>query len=263
MASGARWRGLGTGSSVSARRRAIQASDVLPDEVYLRERAEFVAEATAALRDSCRTLRNSLEVEWTVSGLLAAWGDFADSDRIQESGREFVDALEEAGDGSALVMLRGFDAVAQGPLRQAATEAAARLAKRGLTPPRRMQHVGHAKATRAWTMGERSAAEGIGVMIEYEYPDHERHTVAGYVADYLGGIVKFISLTSGLDHLARDAGAVPVPVPEASAVLRAALAATEPRERPPGEDGVRKLGALAWSRVVAARVEAAGPEAAT
>ena len=246
---GARRRGSGGGSSVSARRCAIQASDVLPDELYLRERAEYVAEATAALRDSVRMLRNSLEVEWTVSGFIAAWGDFAHTDRIQESGREFVDAFEDAGDASALVMLRGIEAVAQGRVRRAAAEAATRIAKRGVTVPRRMQHVGRAKALRAWTLGERSEADGIGVMIEYEYPDHERHTVAGYIADYLGGIVKFMSLTTGLEDLVDEAGAVAVPVPEASALLRTALVATEPRQRPPGEDGVRKLGALAWSRV--------------
>jgi hypothetical protein len=207
--------------------------------------------AAERLRHDCRELTSALEVERVVSLFLPFWGDssrYYDMDEIEAAGLGLVDELERAGDTAALLVLRGFAAVGHATL--AAASAAA--AERGrVFVPSWAEHIGRAEATDAMVLRDPEGEGWAGVFIEYEYADGAPHSLAAYIDHDRGGIAKHVSLVKRFDDLPPADGLPlePVCVDEARALLRDALAATDPEVARVNGDSTWEVGALAWARV--------------
>jgi hypothetical protein len=227
----------------------VLASELGPNEVPLPDPAFLAAER---LRDDCRDLTSALDVEWIVSTFLPFWGDssrYYDMDGIEQAGLGLVDALEYAGDTTALVVLRGFAAIGHSTL--AAESTAAANGMRRVCVPTWAEDIGRAQATDALALSDPEGDGWAGVFIEYKYPSGARHSVAAYIDHDRGGIAKHLSLVKQIDDLP-PADGLPLEklsVDEAGALLRDALAATDPEVARVNGDSTWELGALAWARV--------------
>ena len=121
----------------------------------------------------------------------------------------------------------------------------------GVTAPPWAWQIGQAHAVDARAM-RNADDESLGVLVEYEYPDGERHTLAVFIAADLGGAVKFMGLMKAIDDACADD---PIPLEplapvEAHRLIRGALEATDQvHARFEGDASMREFGALAWSRV--------------
>ena len=236
----------GSGSGPRARRRAIEASE--PGRSDFDEGAHIAAMLLA----QAGNVDTALQVEWLVSRFLPCWGDgptLFDADYIESTALAVVAELEGTGDAVALTVLLGLEAVAGGAIAEAAGAAAQRLTGQG-APPWAWQ-IGHARAVEARMSGNDEDAS-LGVIVEYAYPDGSGHAVAAFVADDMGGAVKFLGL---MKPFAEACGTDEMPFEtvdpvEGERMIRAALEVTDQEHaRFDGDPSVPDLGPLAWSRV--------------
>ena len=241
----------GSGSGPTARRRAIHASDPAPGDDF-----DEVGHNTAVLLTQAANVDNALHLEWAISRFLPCWGDEParfDMDYIEATTLAIVGELEGTGDATALVVLRGLEALASGVLPEASAAAADRLAAEGVTAPPWSWQIGQAAAVDARVMRNDDDAS-LGVMVEFAYPDGGRHALAAFIADDMGGAVKLMGLTKALDEACPEHDdAIPLrPIsPQAGIdLIRDALEATDQvHARFEGDPSMREFGALAWSRV--------------
>ena len=239
----------GSGSGASARRRAIRASEPAPGD-----QDDEVAVNTAVLLAYAREVDNPLYLEWVVSRFLSCWGDQParfNMDYVESVTFGVIDNLEAEGDGAALAALRGLEALAGHRIAEESGAAADRLAANGVVAPPWAWQIGRAEAADA-RITRNDEDESVGVLIEYRYPDDSRHTLAAFIADDMGGAVKFMGLMQRIDDACQD-GELPLhPLPPGRArrLVREALAATDQlHARFEGDASMREFGALAWSRV--------------
>jgi hypothetical protein len=237
----------GGGSGSTGRRRAVHASGLAG-----LEQLRPAAVAAEALGDYCRQVDAAIHVERRISRFLpffAGKSDGFDMDGVVAMGHELVDDLEHAGDAGALAALRGLAAVADDWLAPRCADAAARLAGASVAVPSWADQIGRAEPAGAYALPDPEDDGFIGIVIDFEYPDGERHGVASYIAPELGGIVKHLFLLKQIDEIP-GAGEIfdPMPIAQARGLMRDALVLTDPGGVPDG-GGVGELGPLAWSRV--------------
>ena len=239
----------GSGSAVAARGRAVRAS-----EPAAGEQPDEVAINTAVLLGYARDIDNPLHLEWVVSRFLPCWGDQParfNMAYVESVTFGVIENLEAAGDGSALAALRGLEALAGGRTAERSGEAADRLTVNGVAAPPWAWQIGQAEAVDA-RLTRNDEDDSIGVLIEYRYPDDSHHTLAAFIADDMGGAVKFMGLMSRIDEAcdASDLPLQPLPTSRATHLVRKALEATDQvHARFEGDPSMREFGALAWSRV--------------
>ena len=241
----------GSGSGPTARRRAVHASEPAPGDDF-----NEVDHNTMVLLLQAGDVDNALHLEWVISRFLPCWGDEParfNLDYIESTVLAIVGELENTGDTRALLALRGLEAVASGVIADAAGAAADRLTAEGVSTPPWAGQIGQATAVDARVMRNDEDAS-LGVMVEFAYPDGDRHTLAAFVADDMGGAVKFMGLTKALGETCPDDGdALPLRPISAQAgvdLIREALEATDQvHARFEGDPSMREFGPLAWSRV--------------
>jgi hypothetical protein len=239
----------GSGSGASARRRAVRASEPVPGD-----QPDEVAINTAVLLGYAREVDNPLHLEWVVSRFLPCWGDEPgrfNMDYVESVTFGVIDNLEAEGDGAALAALRGLEALAGKRIAEESGAAADRLAASGVVAPPWAWQIGQAQAADA-RMTRSDEDDSVGVLIEYRYPDDSRHTLAAFVADYMGGAVKFMGLMNRIDEACEegDLPLHPLPTGRARRLVREALEATDQvHARFEGDASMREFGALAWARV--------------
>jgi hypothetical protein len=237
----------GSGSGPSARRRAIHASEAAPGD-----EPDTTAIGAALLLANAAELDNALHLEWLISRFLPCWDEAPagiNVDYVEETCQAIVADLEDEADATALVVLRGLHAVGSGTFALESENAAGRLTGRGVTEPAWATQIGQAKPVAARVMGN-DEDESKGVLVEYAYPDGERHVISAFIAADLGGAVKFLALTKPLAEFPDDSALEPLPADEAQALLRDALAVTDQvHARLEGDPTLLELGPLLWSRV--------------
>jgi hypothetical protein len=240
----------GSGSGPTARRRAIRAS-----EPALGDDFDPVSHNTAVLLAQCADVDSALNLEWVISRFLPCWGNDPegfDMDYVESMLHLIIDELAMTTEVPALLALRGLEAVASGAIAEQASAAAELVAAAGITAPPWAWQIGQAKAVDACVALNAEDASA-GVIVEYAYPDGERHALAAFIADELGGAVKFMGLMQPFDRACADDGELPlerIAPAEAERLLREALEATDQLHAHfEGDPSMRDLGALAWSRV--------------
>ena len=241
----------GSGSGPMARRRAIHASEPAPADRPL----DAIDHNTAMLLAQTDGLDNPLHVEWVISRFLPCWGEEPrgfDMEYIESTTHLIIDELLMTDDERALLALRGLEAVASGRIAGQARDAAAVVAVGGVTLAPWAVQIGQAQAVDARVM-RNDEDDSQGVMVEYAYPDGECHTLAAFIADDMGGAVKFMGLTKSLAEAIpgdEELPLRPIDPHEAQRLIRDALEATDQvHARFEGDPSMREFGALAWSRV--------------
>jgi len=171
----------------------------------------------------------------------------------------FVDALEDLGTREALAALRALEAVCAPDYARRAHAAGDRLAAAGLPEPPWATDLGQARPTAAALMSEEAFDDGLSVMVEFEAPGVEAHTVGIYIDHNLGGLVKdcFLAgpLTEVRAQLNRNApnhgGLVirDLDLAEARARVAAALYMLDHTYDPPVSEDVRPMRAFVDARM--------------
>jgi hypothetical protein len=239
----------GGGSGPRARRRAIHAS-----EVGANERPPEVAHNASVLIAQTEAVDCAIHAESIVSRFLPCWGDRPtrfDVDYVDSVVLGVIDELEADGSWPALVALRALAALAEQTVAIEAADAAELVAASGVAAPAWASQIGQAEAVAA-RISRNDEDDSAGVLVEYAYPDGERHVLAAFIADDMGGAVKFMGLTTPLDDAADDSELPLEALPPADAeqLIREALEATDQAHaRFEGDPSMREFGALAWSRV--------------
>ncbi len=245
---GIRPRRPGAGSGPAARRRAVLASEPPWDE-FRKDPAVDAAEALSAFSGAVDA---AIHVEARISRFLPFWADQSggfDLAGVEDLAEGLVAELEDMGDTPALITLRALAAVADPWLAEPSHAAAERVGRRVHFMPDWAAQIGRAEPTRALALpkAEDDHDDEDGLLIDFEYPDGERHAIAVYIDPRLGRVAKHVFL---LGHVDDNAGAdfEPMAIDEAKRRMRAALEITPP-DGVPGGEGQFELGALAWARV--------------
>ena len=236
-----------------ARRRAVHASDPA-----LGDGPDPVAHNTDVLLAQSSSVDNALHLEWVISRFLPCWGDRPagfNIEFVEATTLAIINELERTGDTPALVALRGLASVGSGRIAEESAAAADRLAAGGVIAPPWASQIGQATAVDARIM-RNDEDESVGVLVEYAYPHGERHTLAAFIADDMGGAVKFMGLMKVIDDACGDDNdddalpLQPIATDRAERLIRKALEATDQvYARFDGDPSMREFGALAWSRV--------------
>jgi hypothetical protein len=232
-----------------ARRRAIRASEPAPGDGF-----DEVGHNTAVLLAQCADLDCALHVEWTISRFLPCWGERPagfDMDYVESTTHLIIDELVMTPGEPALLALRGLEAIASGPIAGQAGEAAELVAAGGVVAPPWAWQIGQAQPVDA-RISLNAEDASAGVLVEYAYPDGDRHTLATFIADSMGGAVKFVGLMTSLDRArgGEDLALQAIAPEDAEQLIREALEATDQvHARFEGDPSMREFGALAWARV--------------
>lgn len=153
------------------------------------------------LREDCRTLGDSLQLEMVVAQYLLGIAEARSPQGVPVSdavGAGVVANLEREGDALSHAILRGLAHLGSGDVAARATAAASRLADAIAGLPRQFADVGKAVATGAWRAGGDIEGECV-LFAEFEHPSGRRHTIAMYVEPDLGTI-KHIGLVAPMDE---------------------------------------------------------------
>ena len=197
----------------------------------------------------------AIDVEQLASMAVAKWGRGNRYERPPFETPpevELVGHLERVADSGALLMLRGFAAVAGGPVASAASAAGDRLAAAGILVPSWAAGIGACTPSGAWIVRDREWDDGVSLFAEFDVPGGPTHTVAVFVDHNLGPQAKIIGLTRSMRETFGDGCDLgepePVSLAEMGERLRRALAAVHPLQRrgSDNEDAMRY--ALACAR---------------
>jgi hypothetical protein len=171
----------------------------------------------------------------------------------------FVDALEALGTASALATLRALTAVAAPHQARIARTAGDRLAASGVAEPPWAGGLGRHLPTAAALMSEDAFDDGLSVMVEFDAPGAERHTLGVYVDHNMGGLIKDVFLAGPLDEVRaqfdrRRPDGVGLSIreidfAEARARVEAALYVLDHTLDPPVNDDVGLMRALIGARM--------------
>ncbi len=204
---------------------------------------------------------DALDAELWASCLIGTWHaqpmPGADVDELFIPG--FVDALEQLGTAAALATLRAMSAVGAEIHRKRARAAADRLAARGLAEPSWSGGVGQARPTAAALMHDQDFDDGVSVLVEFDDPGAQPHTLGIYIDHNMGGLVKDVFLAGPLSEVrgqldqreAKEArGAIrELDLGEARTRVEAAVYTLDHTYDPPVNEDVGPLRALIEARM--------------
>ena len=222
-------------------------------------------EVAAYLREDCRALRDALQLEM----VLAQYDLRMRSVRTPEgvpvgdaTSAGVVAELERQNDPLSHAILRGIAYLGTGETANRGTEAAARLAERGVGLPPELADVGEARALSAWRATAGGTDGEYALFIDFEHPLGARHSLALFVEPRHGGLVKHIGLMKPMSDL--EPGAPfhpsvmdPVEITSAAVLLREVLHRSF-GSRPADTDDYRVLVAAARARSMEQERAAAG-----
>ncbi|MGH2990585.1 MAG: hypothetical protein ACRDMA_12120 [Solirubrobacterales bacterium] len=248
----------GSPKRARAARRPRRGPDLAPDPDRLA--AELAAEIAGEARRTVGEVSDGLDAQLWASSLVSTWSfgpllpPGLDPDEIFGVG--LVKALEEAGDGPALAVLRALAAVGSERVAAASAEAAERTAQRGAPEPEWGSELGAARPGRAELMRDPVFDDGVSVMVEFERSGREPYTVGAFIDHNLGGLAKDLLVVGPLDEVARllpeaprepGEGSLevrPIALEEAGARLREAQSRTERTIDPPVSEDFASLCAI-------------------
>jgi hypothetical protein len=182
------------------------------------------------LREDCRTLRDSLQLEMVVAQYCLRIRDVLTTAGVRVGdavGAGVIAELEGQGDPLSHAILLGVAHLGLGEPAARGAEAAARLTERAVGVPQEFAGVGRSRAVGAW----RTCADlydEMALFAEFDYPRGERHTIALFVDQPRGGAVKHIGLLGAMHELDPGGPFDPhaletIDIPRAGALMRDAL----------------------------------------
>jgi hypothetical protein len=240
-----------------------RATGTRPSAAPPREHIASSRDIAIYLREDCRDLDDSLQVEMVVAQYVLRLRDVRSSAGVAvgaSASAGVVAELEGHGDALSHAILKAFAQLAAGHIAARAAEAVARLAERSVGLPRRFSDVACAVPLDAWRTSE-GAHPGESVLFaDFEHPLGRRHSIAMFVEPRGGGRVKHLGLMEAVRDLEEDGPFAPdamesLPLAEAGTLMAGAL------ERAYGPDGrdsddFRVLIATARARTLAATIAA-------
>lgn len=216
--------------------------------------------ARGAARDAA-AISDGLDAELFASSLVGTWQigktPLSDLDPDEVFGRPAAVALERVGSAGALAALRALAVVGPAVVARESAAAAERLAGRGVADPAWIAALGRARPLRAQSMRDRLFDDGLSVLLEFDQPGVERHTLGVYIDHNIGGIAKDAFLGGALDEVAallagsgeQGIALEEVSLGEAGARISAALEATDITLDAPASDDLRALRAFIDTRL--------------
>jgi len=202
---------------------------------------------------------NALEAEQWASGLVGTWGRWPlpHAELAERFGSDFVRALEGLGSTGALATLRALGAVGAESYAGMAREAADRLGEAGVEEPLWSAALGQARPRDALLMYDEVFDDGVSVIVEFEVPGAEPHTLGIYIDHNLGGLVKDVFLAAPLTEIRRQLAANgdegpalrELDLADARARVERALDMLDRTLDPPVDEDVRSLRALIAARM--------------
>jgi hypothetical protein len=172
------------------------------------DRIATAREVAIYFREDCRTLRDSLQLEMVVAQYHLRMGGVITPEGVpvgDATGGGVVAELERHNDPLSLAILRGLDYVGTGETAKRSAEAVARLAERGIGPPRKFADVAEARALGAWRATARGCDGEYALFLDFEHPLGARHSLALFVEPRHGAVVKHIGLMNPISDLDSDA----------------------------------------------------------
>jgi hypothetical protein len=161
-----------------------------------RERIASAREVTDYLRDDCRPLRDSLQLEMAIAQYCVRLRQVLSPEGVPvgDAVRAGVVAeLERHADPLSHAILRGFSHLGTDVIATMSADAAARLADAGVGLASAFADVGEARAAGAWR-AEGGGRSEYALFAEFEHPLGARHSVALFVEPRRGGTVKHLAL---------------------------------------------------------------------
>jgi hypothetical protein len=158
------------------------------------------------LREDCRALRDSLQLEMVVAQYCLRIRDVVSTAGVPAGdvvGAGVVAELEREGDPLSHAILRAMAHLGVGETAKRSAEAVERLTERAIGGSRQFADVGKARALAAWRTHASLDGE-YALFGEFEHPGGPRHTVALYVDPLHGGVVRHIGLLGGVSDLDPD-----------------------------------------------------------
>ena len=192
------------------------------------DRAASVGDVATFLREDCRALRDSLQLEMVVAQYYLHMRDSRTPEGVRVGdaiSAGVVAELERNGDPLSHAVLRGIAHLGNGETAKASAHAVARLAGDGVELPPAFADVGEALPVGAWrdTAGGRDGEYAL--FAEFEHPRGSSHSLALFVEPRRGGVIKHIGLLNAISELDRDdpfhpSGLDDVEIADAGALLR-------------------------------------------
>ncbi len=182
------------------------------------------------LREDCRTLRDSLQLEMVVAQYCVRIRDVVTTAGVPVGdvvGVGVVAELEREGDALSHAILRAVAHLGAGETANRGVDAVARLTERATGLPERFADVAKARALGAWRARDGGDGE-YAIFADFEHPRGRRHAIALHVDPRNGGVVKHIGLLSPMSELAPDDpfhpnALEPVAISHGGALMREAL----------------------------------------
>lgn len=167
------------------------------------DRVASARDVAIYIREDCRTLRDSLQLEMVVAQYCLRIRDLRTTAGVPVGnpvGANLVAELEREGDPLSHAILRGVARVGLGETAKRSAEAVARLSERAIGLPPAFADVGQARALGAWRV--RGDVDGeYALFAEFEHAHGARHTLALYVDPRRGGVVKHLGLLGSMSQI--------------------------------------------------------------
>jgi hypothetical protein len=159
------------------------------------------------LREDCRALRDSLQLEMVVAQYHLQMRDVRTPEGVpvgEATCAGVIAALAGYGDPLSHAILRGLAYFNAGDPAKRSAEAVARLAERGIGLPPKLADVGEARPLGAWRATEGGCNREYALFVDFEHPLGARHSLALFVEPRHGGVVKHICLMPPVSDLDAD-----------------------------------------------------------
>lgn len=195
------------------------------------DRVASVRDVATFLREDCRTLRDSLQLEMVVAQYFLQMRDVRTPQGVavgDATSAGVVAEIERYGDPLSHAILRGLGHVGPGEVGARSADAAARLGEHGVGLPAAFGDVGGARGAGAWRAREGGRPGEYALFADFEHPLGSRHSLALFVEPRRGGMLKHIGLMNPMRELELDDPFHPsaleaIEVPAAGALMREVL----------------------------------------
>ena len=167
------------------------------------ERTASARDVSIYLREDCRALDDSLQLEMVVAQYCLRIRDVLSTTGVPVGeivGAGVVAALEHEGDALSHAILRGLADLAVGRTAERSAESAALLGERGIPLPDQFADVGKAMPLGAWRTDDGAFEGEYAFFADFEHPRGRTHSVALFVDPAHGGVVKHLGLMSAVSE---------------------------------------------------------------